>query len=543
MTALLGLVSRRQLALAVTLGTLTVLCGAALLAASGALITGAAQRPETILVLMPLITSVRMFGLARAALRYVERLVAHDLTLRLVAAVRALAVDRLLPLAPAALTGARGGELLARTRSDVDQLQDLVVRLVAPAAVAVAASAVAVTAVAFVSPPTAAVLAALLLLLGLAVPAAARRAGRAPALDAAAADEAYGADLLDLVRGLPDHLSGDGGAAALRRLDDALDRQAAAERSAARVAAAVTLLREGVPALGLVAALVLVGRDVAAGATNPLLLAAAGLGTLGAFEAVAGLGPAWATAAGVRGAAQRVEDLAGRTPAVTAPPAPLPPPAGSELRLDGVGLTYPGARTPALAGFDLVVAPGEKVALAGPSGAGKSTVLALALRARDPGSGTVRLGGADLRDLALDDVRARVAWAPQVPQLLGSTLAANLRLGRPDAPDAELADVLGRLGLGHLLDAPGLDGWVGEGGELLSAGERSRVALARALLTGADLLLLDEPTAHLDAPLAAAVLDLLAADPRSVLLVTHDPAALDARWRVVPVGARQPAAA
>jgi ABC-type transport system involved in cytochrome bd biosynthesis fused ATPase/permease subunit len=444
-------------------------------------------------------------------------------------------VGRLVPLAPAALTGARGGELLARVRADVDQLQDLVVRLVAPAAVAVLAGGVAVAAVALVSVPLAFGLAGLLLVLGVAVPAAARRAGRGPALGAAAASEAYGADLLDLVRGLPDHLTGDGGASALRRLDAALDRQAAAERSAARIAAATAFAREGVPGLGLVAALALVGTGVAAGTTSPLLLAAAALGTLGAFEAVAGLGPAWATAAGVRAAADRVQALGERRPAVAEPAVPASAPLGSALRFEDVTLTYPGARRPAVTGVDLDVAPGAKVALAGPSGAGKSTLLALALRARDPDSGRVTLGGADLRDLALDDVRARVAWAPQVPQLLGSTLAANLRLGRPDATDADLAGVLAPLELGHLLDAPGLDGWVGEGGELLSAGERARVALARALLTRADVLLLDEPTAHLDGPLAAAVLDLLAADPRTVLLVTHDPAALDPRWRVVPV--------
>jgi thiol reductant ABC exporter CydC subunit len=535
--ALLGVVGRRRLLLAIVLGALTVLSGAGLLAASGALITGAAQRPETILVLMPLITAVRMFGLSRAALRYVERLVAHDVTLRLVAAVRADVVDRLVPLAPGALVGARGGELLARTRADVDQLQDLVVRLVAPAAVAVVAGSVAVVAVALVSAPLAAVLAVLLLVLGVAVPAAARRAGRGPALDAAAAEEAFGADLLDLVRGLTDHLTGDGGAGARKALDAALDRQAAAERRAARVVAAATACREALPGLGLVAALVLVGQGVATGGTNPLLLAAAALGTLGAFEAVAGLGAAWATADGVRGAARRVERLAAARPTVTDPPVPLPPPPTAALRLEQVTLTHARSRTPAVTDLDLDVAPGEKVALAGPSGAGKSTVLALALRAVDPDDGRVLLGGVDVRGLALDDVRSRVAWAPQVPQLLGSTLAVNLRLGRPDAGDAELAAVLGALGLGHLLDAPGLHGWVGEGGELLSAGERARVALARALLTRADLLLLDEPTAHLDAERAAAVLDLLAADERSVLLVTHDPAALDARWRVVPVGA------
>lgn len=198
-----------------------------------------------------------------------------------------------------------------------------------------------------------------------------------------------------------------------------------------------------------------------------------------------------------------------------------------------VGLAYPGAAGAALTGVDLDVGEGEKVALCGPSGAGKSRVLALALRARDPGTGRVTLGGVDLRDLALADVRSCVAWAPQAPQILGGSLAGNLRLARHAAPDEDLAAVLHDVGLDELTARVGLDGWIGESGERLSAGERARVALARALLSPAPILLLDEPTAHLDGPLAAELLDLLAHQDRTVLLVTHSPEALDDRWRVV----------
>ena len=535
MTALLRLVPPGRAALAVVLGALTVLSGAALLATSGALISGAAQRPATLLVLMPLITGVRLFSVSRAALRYAERLVAHDLTLRLVGRVRAGLLERLVPLAPAALTGARGGDLLARVRADVDELQGVFVRLVAPTAVAVLAGSAAVGLTALVSPPLALVLAALLVGLGAVVPAWARAAGRRPAVDAAAADAAFGSDALDLVRGLADHLGGDGGATALRTLDAHLDRQERAERATARVTAVTTALREGVPALGLVAALWLVGWDVATGATPPVLLAAAALGVLGAFEAVGGMGAAWTAAGGIRAAADRVRALADERPAVTDPPAPASRPARADLRFEGVTLRYPGADRDALHDLHLVVDKGEKVALTGPSGAGKSTVLALALRVRDPGAGRVLLGGADLRDLALDDVRAAAAWAPQAPQILGGTLAANLRLAREGTTDDELAAALREVGLDALLAEPGLDGWVGESGERLSAGERSRVALARALLSPARVLLLDEPTAHLDRALAARLLDRLAGDPRTVLLVTHSPDELDGRWRPVPL--------
>jgi thiol reductant ABC exporter CydC subunit len=540
MRSVLALLRPGQAALAIALGTLTVLSGAALLAASGALISGAALQPESLLVLMPLITSVRLFGVSRAALRYAERVVSHDLTLRLVARLRVELLARLVPLAPAALAGARGGDLLARIRADVDELQGLFVRLVAPAAVAVLASTAAVGLTAFVSPTLALVLAALLLVLGVAVPLWARAAGRRPAREVALADAAFGTDTLDLVRGLADHASGDGGATALRTLDAHLDRLDRAERAEARLVGATTFLREGVPALGVVAALWLVGWDVAFGATNPVLLAATALGVLGSFEAVGGLGAAWAASERIRGAADRIQALGAEKPAVTEPPGPAPLPAGTALRFEDVALTYPDATQPALTGFDLSVGEGEKVALAGPSGAGKSSVLALALRSRDPDAGRVTLDGTDLRTLTLADVRGRFAWAPQTPQILGGTLAGNLRLARDDASRDELKAVLREVGLHEL--PIGLDGWIGEAGERLSAGERARVGVARALLSPAPVLLLDEPTAHLDAPLAIRLLDLLARQPRTVLLVTHTPDVLDERWRVVRLDAPAPSA-
>jgi ABC-type transport system involved in cytochrome bd biosynthesis fused ATPase/permease subunit len=206
-------------------------------------------------------------------------------------------------------------------------------------------------------------------------------------------------------------------------------------------------------------------------------------------------------------------------------------PAGHTLELAAVTLTYPGATTPALAGFSLEVGVGEKVALVGPSGAGKSSVLALAMRFRDPDAGQVRLGGTDLRRLALADVRAAAAWADQTPQILGGSIADNLRLARPDASDARLLAVLAEVGLPRTSEE--LHQWVGEAGERLSAGERGRVAVARALVSPAPRLLLDEPTAHLDRPAARRLFGRLADDPRSVLVVTHAAELLDPRWRIV----------
>jgi ABC-type transport system involved in cytochrome bd biosynthesis fused ATPase/permease subunit len=444
-----------------------------------------------------------------------------------------LLLEQLVPLAPAALLGARGGVLLARVRADVDELQGVFLRLAAPVVVAVLAGGVAVALTAWVSPPAALVLAVLLVLLGVAVPVLAQRAGRSAAVTTAEAEAATGAEVLDLVRGLADHLGADGGRTALATLDRALAAQAAAETRTARLTALTTLAREAVPVLGVVAALWFVGQDVAAGRTNPVLLAAVALGVLGAFESVAALGPAWASAGRIQAAADRVAALAAEPPVVTDPERPRTRPADPTLHFQGVRFGYPGTERSALAGLDLTLARGDKVALVGPSGSGKSTVLALALRSWDPDAGRVLLGDAPADELALDDVRAGAAWAPQAPQLLGGTLAGNLRLADPEAPDARLEALLRQLGLAEVLDRVGLDGWIGEAGERLSAGERARVGLARALLSPAPVLLLDEPTAHLDGDTASHVLDVVVADPRAVLLVTHDEQRLGPGWRVV----------
>lgn len=535
--SLLRLLPRRQAFLAVLLGTSAVLAGAALLSTSGALITASSLQPDSLLVLLPLITAVRLFAVSRATLRYAERLVSHDLTLRLVGRLRTDLLEKMLPLAPGALVGVRGGDLLARVRTDVDELQGVFVRLVAPAAVAVLAGGVAVGLTAIVSPGTALVLALLLLVLGVAVPLWSQRVGAEAAVATAREETAVGTEVLDLVRGLSDHLSSDGGRTALATLDTHLARQEAAERRTARLTAATTLTREAVPALGVVTALWLVGWSVSNGQTDPVLLAAAALGVLGAFEAVSGLGQTWSSAGRLRAAAHRVEQLGQQSPTVREPARPQPLPKDCGVRLDRVTLTYPGAERPALRDFSMTVSPGEHVALTGPSGAGKSSVLALILRSYDPDEGRLLLGGVDLRELALASLRSRSAWAPQSPQLLGGSIATNLRIARPGASAGQLEAALGSVGLNDVLADVGLDGWIGEAGSRLSAGERARVAIARALLSPAPMLLLDEPTAHLDQASAARLLDLLAADPRAVLLVTHSAASLDRRWRVVEMPA------
>ena len=214
---------------------------------------------------------------------------------------------------------------------------------------------------------------------------------------------------------------------------------------------------------------------------------------------------------------------------------------GTGIVVRGLDVTYPGRRLPAVHDFELVVQPGETIALTGPSGCGKTTVLSVVLGLRRPDAGTVRLGGVDLFDLDLDDWRRHVAWVPQRPHLFARTVAENIRLGRPDASNAHIAAALDAAGLTDVVRRlpRGVDTPLGEGGAGLSAGERQRLALARAFVRNAPLLVLDEPTSSLDNETEADVLDAIRQliFGRTALKVAHRPALAALADRVVELPA------
>jgi ATP-binding cassette subfamily C protein CydD len=207
----------------------------------------------------------------------------------------------------------------------------------------------------------------------------------------------------------------------------------------------------------------------------------------------------------------------------------------TSLHLYDVTVRYAGRDEPALDGFDLEVRPGEVVVLTGPSGAGKSTVLSVLLGFVEPERGVVVAGGSAADEFEPTAWRRQFGWVPQRPGMRMGTVADNVRLGRPDASDEQVMQALATAGASELeLKKP-----VGEQGQLLSGGQQRRVALARALLTDAPVLLLDEPTAGLDADAEAAVIAGLRGTGRTVLIVAHRPALMAAADRVVTVGARE----
>jgi ABC-type multidrug transport system fused ATPase/permease subunit len=277
---------------------------------------------------------------------------------------------------------------------------------------------------------------------------------------------------------------------------------------------------------------------VGSGTLSRVPLAVLTLTALAAFEAVTGLPAAVLALGHARTSARRICAVLDAPEPIHDPPVPVAaprPPVIVSLRAASVRYEPDGPL--ALVGLDLDLAPGRRVALVGPTGAGKSTVAALLLRFCDTCAGSAMLNGADLAGYAADDVRAVIGGCPQDPHIFASTIAANLRLAKPDAADDELLDAAARA---HLLPwlrslPDGLQTRVGARGGAISGGERQRIALARALLADPPVLILDEPTASLEESVRRDVLaDVLAAtDRRATLLITHDLAGLDQMDEIV----------
>jgi ATP-binding cassette, subfamily C, bacterial CydC len=513
-----------RLGASVLLGAGAVVCGIGLMATAGYLIARAAERPE-VLSLTVAIVAVRFFGLARPVARYLERLASHDVALRVMARIRVRFYDRIEPLAPAELEAYRKGDLLGRMVGDVEALQSLYLRGLGPPVVCLVVAAAAVGVSAAILPQAAVVLACGLVAGATVVPLVGWRLGQ-PASGAVAAKGSLSAELVEVLGGAPEIVMCSAEPAALARLGEAdrmVVRTSRSEGLAAGVTEGLGIAITGATVAGVLAVAV---TQRSAGAIDGVAVATLALLSLASFEAVAPLPQAARELSATLAAGSRVLEITDRDPHVRDPAGPAPLPSERPaLALDHVEARYAPGGPAVLDDVSLTLAAGRWVALVGPSGSGKTTIANLLLRFLDPVRGRVTLDGRDLREYRQEDVRRVLAVAGQDSHLFATTIGENVRIGKPDATDAEVEQALRRA---HVWDwvatlPDGLDTQVGEEGRWLSGGQRQRIDLARAVIADRPVVILDEPTAHLDRATARALMDdvLGALGERTLLLITH----------------------
>jgi thiol reductant ABC exporter CydC subunit len=499
---------------AALLGALALGSSVALMASSSWLISRAWQQPP-ILTLQVAVVAVRAFGIGRGVFRYAERLVSHQAAFRSLVDLRVALYERLIPLAPAGLPAYKRGDLLRRMVDDVEAMSDLSLRVMLPIFSAILVGTGSVILATALLPAGGAILAVCLLLGGIAVPALIIwSSGRGQAAQAPLQAE-LSSEVLTALHAGPELMVLGADDEYGRRIADVDRRLTAAMRRTAVGSALSSGLGILIQGSAVIAMILVAVPAVRADQLWGVNLAVLVLLPLAAYEAVAVLAPSALAAIKVRTAARRLAEIFDAQPAVQEPAEPLVA-TDAAIGVRALQARYPTGPV-AVSGVTFDLPEGRRIGLVGESGSGKSTVLNV-LAAYLGYSGEVTLGHAPLHDQSGADVRSRVLWTPQIPHVFDADVAANLRMAKPDASDEELRAALDAVGLPIALDRA-----VGQHGATLSGGERQRLGLARAVLADHPVLLLDEPTEHLDPPTATGVLATIEAvsSGRSLVVVTH----------------------
>jgi len=513
-----------RLALAAFLGALAIGCAVALLATSAWLISEASLRPP-ILTLEVAFVAVRAFGLGRGVFRYSERIVGHDAAFRSLTRLRVLVYERLAQLGPSGVPAFRRGDLLTRLVADVDASQDLPLRVVIPALSALLIGLGSAALAYWLLPAAGIILAIALLIAGVVVPWLTTIAGRRAEQRSAMTRGRLSSEVVEVLVGSGDLLAFGTADAAIdraRETDRELTKLSATSAAASGVASALSVLAIGT---AVVTSLLVAIPAVLDGRLPGTALAVIALLPLAASEAVVSMPSAALNLASVRTSAQRVSEVLDAPDVVHAPAVPIPLPAGERsLQLRDVRARWAPDGPWTIEGITLDLPPGHRVAIVGPSGAGKSTLASVLLHFLDH-EGSATIDGIDLADVSDDDLRSVVSALTQDSHVFDTSVAENLLLAKRDATDDELLAVISAVHLDvWFADLPsGLRTPLGAHGTGMSGGEQQRLALARVLLADRQVVVLDEPTEHLDTATADALTaDLLAlTQGRTTVFITH----------------------
>ncbi|MEO8612041.1 MAG: thiol reductant ABC exporter subunit CydC [Chloroflexota bacterium] len=509
----------RGMALATLLGVLTIVSSVSLMATSAWLISKAALEPS-IADLGVAVVSVRFFGIARGVFRYLERLVSHETTFRLLAHLRVEFYKAIEPLAPARLVSLRSGDLLSRVINDIESLQDLYLRAIAPPITALLIAILLTLFLNLFDPLIALTALIFMLAAGILVPLLAWRGSHDSGKSRIALRAELNATLVDSIQGIAETLVYGQTAAQLNRIQSLNQQLMQEERrtvhSDALQLAFSVFLTSGA-ALAVLA--------IAIPRIDGLYLATVTLATFAVFEAFTPLAEAAVFLGANSQAARRLFEIADMPPVITDPESPAVIPSKPLLEIRDLSFRYAPDALRILDSLSLDLHPGQRITILGESGAGKSTLVNILLRFWDYEGGDICLGGHNLRDYSQTDIRTIVGVMTQRTYLFNTTIRDNIRIASSNAT-AETVEAAARQAEIHdfIMSLPdGYDTLVGENGAQLSGGERQRIALARVLLKDAPIVILDEATANLDAVTERSVMEtiLRVTTGRSLLILTH----------------------
>ena len=466
---------------------------------------------------------VRGAAIIRTAGRYFERLVSHDATFRVLQHLRVFTFSKLLPLSPAGLARFRQGELLNRVVADVDTLDHLYLRVISPLIGALVVIVVVTAGLSILDVTLALTLGGIMLVTLLVLPPLFYRAGKPAGESITQMRGQYRHQLTAWLQGQAELMLFSARDRYRKQLEKTEQRWQDAQRRQAELTALSQALMLLIGGVAVVAMLWLTSAGVGGNSQPGALIALFVFCALAAFEALAPVTGAFQHLGQVIASARRITQITGQQPEVTFAAGEGQAFGQVSLTLNQVTFSYPQQPSPALENISLQVGAGEHIAILGRTGCGKSTLLQLLTRAWDPANGEILLNDQPLTHLNEATLRQAMSVVPQRVHLFSATLRDNLSLAAPGASDIQLMKALERVGLEKLLEDSGLNAWLGEGGRQLSGGELRRLAIARALLHDAPLMLLDEPTEGLDATTESQILDLLAEVMRekTVLMVTH----------------------
>ena len=519
---------RWPIALAILMGSVMIASNMLLLGMAAYLIAASALGPLMVTLTIP-IYIVRFMSVSRAGSRYAERLTAHKITFRLLARLRTWVYRHLEPLAPAYLHTQRSGDILTSLVTDVDELQNIYLRVVSPIVVAILISLLTFTLFAIFSTVLAWVAVAFLVVTGFGVPLLSGLLARGLGKRQLAVRAELNAQMVDGMQGVQDLLAYGQENTHLLSIMTLEKKLGQIQQRMAFTTGLQQALNDTLMNMALWSLLILTIPLVLSGAIDGVYLAFLALVILASFEAVQPLGQAFQMLGHSVAAGERLFRLTDAIPQVQEPAAPLAMPdstsQGLTLKFDHVHFAYRADEDEVIQNISFAALPGKRIGIVGASGAGKSTLVNLILRFWDPTQGTIQLNGQNIQQYALEDLRGLIGVVAQDTYLFNDTMRGNLLLARPEATDSELEQVLEQAQLAEFIHQlpKGLATWVGEQGLRLSGGERQRLAIARALLKDAPLLILDEATANLDPLTEQALLDALNVlmKGRTTMVVTH----------------------